>query len=166
MGGEGKSRGCIRTSRGPWLVHLPTRDGGVVTKYRFPSEKERQNNKQRERRRRAVARKIFAGLRAHGNYRLPKHADNNELLKAVCNEAGWHVEEDGTVYRKTQTSKFPKFLDLEDTSLEIPRSRDIISSVICAKKEEEGDYCNCHEIAYKLQKTEVSNANPNKALTE
>ena len=40
------------------------------------------------------------GLRTHGNYNLPKHCDSNEVLKAVCREAGWIVEEDGTTYRK------------------------------------------------------------------
>lgn len=93
-------KGCIKTSKGPWLVRRATKDGGVVTKYRFPSDKERLNNKQRERRRRSVAHKIFAGLRAHGNYNLPKHADSNDLLKALCEEAGWHVEEDGRIFRK------------------------------------------------------------------
>ncbi|KAJ9563201.1 hypothetical protein OSB04_008361 [Centaurea solstitialis] len=67
---------------------------------RLPSWKERENNKRRERRRRAIAAKIFAGLRVYGNYKLPKHCDNNEVLKALCNEAGWIVEEDGTTYRK------------------------------------------------------------------
>ncbi|GAV76883.1 DUF822 domain-containing protein [Cephalotus follicularis] len=95
-------RGCIKTSKGPWIVHRPTKDGGVVTKYRFPSDRERDNNKQRECKRRAVTRKIFAGLREHGNYKLPKHADNNDLLKALCEEAGWRVGEDGTVCRKVK----------------------------------------------------------------
>ncbi|KAH9797458.1 hypothetical protein WN944_012414 [Citrus x changshan-huyou] len=67
---------------------------------RMPTWKERDNNKRRERRRRAIAAKIYAGLRMYGNYRLPKHCDNNEVLKALCNEAGWTVEEDGTTYRK------------------------------------------------------------------
>lgn len=67
---------------------------------RTPSWKERENNKCRERRRRAVAAKIFSGLRLYGNYTLPKHCDNNEVLKALCNEAGWIVEPDGTTYRK------------------------------------------------------------------
>ncbi|XP_027111979.1 BES1/BZR1 homolog protein 4-like isoform X2 [Coffea eugenioides] len=67
---------------------------------RLPTWKERENNKRRERRRRAIAAKIFAGLRMYGNYKLPKHCDNNEVLKALCNEAGWVVEEDGTTYRK------------------------------------------------------------------
>ncbi|PIN08889.1 hypothetical protein CDL12_18531 [Handroanthus impetiginosus] len=67
---------------------------------RLPTWKERENNKRRERRRRAIAAKIFAGLRNQGNYKLPKHCDNNEVLKALCAEAGWTVEEDGTTYRK------------------------------------------------------------------
>jgi hypothetical protein len=67
---------------------------------RLPTWKERENNKRRERRRRAIAAKIFAGLRLYGNYKLPKHCDNNEVLKALCAEAGWTVEEDGSTYRK------------------------------------------------------------------
>ena len=67
---------------------------------RMPTWKERETNKWRERRRRAIAAKVFAGLRVYGNYKLPKHCDNNEVLKALCNEAGWTVEEDGTTYRK------------------------------------------------------------------
>ncbi|KAK6123961.1 hypothetical protein DH2020_042306 [Rehmannia glutinosa] len=69
---------------------------------RLPTWKERENNKRRERRRRAIAAKIFSGLRMYGNYKLPKHCDNNEVLKALCNEAGWIVEEDGTTYRKVR----------------------------------------------------------------
>ncbi|KAE8692795.1 Trichome birefringence-like 35 isoform 1 [Hibiscus syriacus] len=80
-------RGCIKKSRGPWVVHRNTKNGRTVISYRFPSDDERQKNKQRERRRRAVAHKIFAGLRDHGNYNLPKHADTNDLLKALCEEA-------------------------------------------------------------------------------
>ncbi|CAA6671492.1 unnamed protein product [Spirodela intermedia] len=67
---------------------------------RLPTWKERENNKRRERRRRAIAAKIYAGLRMYGNYKLPKHCDNNEVLKALCREAGWTVEEDGSTYRK------------------------------------------------------------------
>ncbi|KAI4323053.1 hypothetical protein L6164_022690 [Bauhinia variegata] len=67
---------------------------------RLSTWKERENNKRRERRRRAIAAKIFGGLRMYGNYELPKHCDNNEVLKALCNEAGWTVEPDGTTYRK------------------------------------------------------------------
>lgn len=93
--------GCTKITRGPWIVHKTTKNG-VVTKYRFPSEQERENNKQRERKRRAVTNNIFAGLREHGNYMLPKYADNNDLLKALCEEAGWHVEEDGSIYKKVK----------------------------------------------------------------
>jgi hypothetical protein len=67
-----------------------------------PTWRERENNRRRERRRRAIAAKIYAGLRAYGNYNLPKHCDNNEVLKALCNEAGWTVEPDGTTYRKVK----------------------------------------------------------------
>ncbi|KAL2905619.1 BES1/BZR1-like protein 2 [Bienertia sinuspersici] len=76
---------------------------------RLPTWKERENNKKRERRRRAIAAKIFTGLRAQGNFNLPKHCDNNEVLKALCRQAGWIVEEDGTTYRKQspQSSAYP-----------------------------------------------------------
>ncbi|XP_059636494.1 protein BRASSINAZOLE-RESISTANT 1 [Cornus florida] len=67
---------------------------------RKPSWRERENNRRRERRRRAIAANIYAGLRAQGNFNLPKHCDNNEVLKALCVEAGWVVEPDGTTYRK------------------------------------------------------------------
>lgn len=49
-----------------------------------------------------MAAKIYTGLRAQGNYNLPKHCDNNEVLKALCAEAGWVVEEDGTTYPKVK----------------------------------------------------------------
>ncbi|KAI5058793.1 hypothetical protein GOP47_0026963 [Adiantum capillus-veneris] len=95
-------RGCIKATSGPWIVRRPNagKTGGAAAVLRLPSARERENNKRRERKRRAVAAKIFAGLRAHGNYCLPKHADHNEVLKALCNEAGWQVEEDGTIYRQ------------------------------------------------------------------
>lgn len=95
-------RGCIKSTSGPWIVRRPAgrNQAPGSEALRMPSVRERENNKRRERRRRAVAAKIFAGLRAHGNYCLPKHADHNEVLKALCAEAGWHVEEDGSVYRK------------------------------------------------------------------
>ncbi|PON46346.1 BZR plant transcription factor [Parasponia andersonii] len=73
---------------------------GGASSGRLPTWKERENNKRRERRRRAIAAKIYSGLRAQGNYKLPKHCDNNEVLKALCSEAGWVVEDDGTTYRK------------------------------------------------------------------
>ncbi|MCD7453430.1 Protein BRASSINAZOLE-RESISTANT 1 [Datura stramonium] len=74
--------------------------GGASSGRRKPSWRERENNRRRERRRRAIAAKIYTGLRAQGNYNLPKHCDNNEVLKALCAEAGWIVEPDGTTYRK------------------------------------------------------------------
>nr|KYP64568.1 Protein BRASSINAZOLE-RESISTANT 1 [Cajanus cajan] len=79
-----------------------TSDGATsaAANRRKPSWRERENNRRRERRRRAIAAKIYSGLRAQGNYNLPKHCDNNEVLKALCAEAGWTVEEDGTTYRK------------------------------------------------------------------
>ncbi|KAD5507836.1 hypothetical protein R6Q59_031389 [Mikania micrantha] len=67
---------------------------------RKPSWRERENNRRRERRRRAIAANIYNGLRAQGNYNLPKHCDNNEVLKALCKEAGWVVLPDGTTFRK------------------------------------------------------------------
>ncbi|VFQ70241.1 unnamed protein product [Cuscuta campestris] len=73
---------------------------GAGSSGRMPTWKERENNKRRERKRRAIAAKIFTGLRAQGNFELPKHCDNNEVLKALCREAGWVVDEDGTTYRK------------------------------------------------------------------
>ncbi|CAN1328804.1 BES1/BZR1 homolog protein 3, partial [Linum perenne] len=80
-------------------IHL-RRPEEMTSGSRMPTWKERENNKRRERRRRAIAAKIYSGLRMYGNYKLPKHCDNNEVLKALCNEAGWIVEEDGTTYRK------------------------------------------------------------------
>lgn len=74
---------------------------------RKPSWRERENNRRRERRRRAIAAKIYAGLRSQGNYNLPKHCDNNEVLKALCAEAGWTVEEDGTTYRRGSRAETP-----------------------------------------------------------
>ncbi|XP_047307018.1 BES1/BZR1 homolog protein 3-like [Impatiens glandulifera] len=87
---------------------------------RMPSWKERENNKKRERRRRAIAGKIFHGLRMYGNYRLPKHCDNNEVLKALCDEAGWTVELDGTTYRKG--CKPPKRMDINGGTTSISPS--------------------------------------------
>lgn len=100
MRAEERRNGCIKTSKGPWLVHKTNKNGVVVTKFRYPTDKERHNNQQRERKRRSITKKIFEGLRAHGNYQLPKHADSNCLLMALCEEAGWHVDEDGNVHRK------------------------------------------------------------------
>ncbi|CAM8939130.1 hypothetical protein QQ045_014585 [Rhodiola kirilowii] len=74
--------------------------GGSAASRRKPSWRERENNRRRERRRRAIAAKIFTGLRAQGNFNLPKQCDNNEVLKSLCRDAGWVVEDDGTTYRK------------------------------------------------------------------
>jgi hypothetical protein len=62
--------------------------------------RERENNRGRERRQRKIAARIFTGLRKHGNYTVPRHCDNNSVLMALCEEAGWTVEADGTTYRK------------------------------------------------------------------
>ncbi|BBN03376.1 protein MpBZR3 [Marchantia polymorpha subsp. ruderalis] len=114
-----KVRGCIKSTSGPWIVRRPpTKNSGrgATSVLRMPSPRERENNKKRERRRRAVAARIFAGLRQYGNYRLPKHADHNEVLKALCAEAGWIVEEDGTIYR--QGHKTPELkADLQESEV-------------------------------------------------
>lgn len=82
----------------------------------MPTSKERENNKRRERRRRAIAAKIYSGLRAQGSYKLPKHCDNNEVLKALCAEAGWVVEEDGTTYRKVCGISFDCYADSAESA--------------------------------------------------
>lgn len=102
-------KGCIKSEKGPWVVHRTTKDGRVITRLRFPSDKERLRNRERERNRRIVARKIFSGLRAFGNYHLPKNADTIDLLKALCEEAGWHVEQDGTIYKKVFDFSFSSY---------------------------------------------------------
>ncbi|XP_062199856.1 protein BZR1 homolog 3-like [Phragmites australis] len=90
-------RGCIRSTQGPWTVRRRDRGGGVTTSLRHPTPRERENNRQRERRRRQVAARIYAGLRAHAGYTLPKHADQNDVLRALCAEAGYHVDDEGNV---------------------------------------------------------------------
>ncbi|CAM0902043.1 unnamed protein product [Alopecurus aequalis] len=92
-------RGCIRSTRGPWTVRRQGRGGAVTTSLRHPTSRERENNRQRERRRRQVATRIYAGLRANAGYALPKHADQNEVLRALCAEAGYLVDDDGNVTR-------------------------------------------------------------------
>ncbi|PUZ58310.1 hypothetical protein GQ55_5G499100 [Panicum hallii var. hallii] len=92
-------RGCIRSTQGPWTVRRRGRGGGLTTSLRHPTPRERENNRQRERRRRQVAARIYAGLRAHAGYTLPKHADQNDVLRALCAEAGYHVDDDGNVTR-------------------------------------------------------------------
>ena len=76
---------------------------GAMAPLRVPSSTERENNRRRERRRRLVTSRIFSGLRAHGNYILPRQCDNNEVLRALCDEAGWVVEPDGTTYRRVHS---------------------------------------------------------------
>ncbi|KAL6848082.1 hypothetical protein ACP4OV_022210 [Aristida adscensionis] len=95
-------RGCIRSTQGPWTVRRRGRGGGVTTSLRHPTPRERENNRQRERRRRQVAARIYAGLRAHAGYALPKHADQNDVLRALCAEAGYLVDDDGAVTRLHQ----------------------------------------------------------------
>lgn len=70
-------------------------DGAISTRMsqRKASWRDRENNKRRERRRRAIAAKIYSGLQAQGNFNLPKHRDNNETLKALYTKAGWCVKE-------------------------------------------------------------------------
>ncbi|KAJ4821844.1 hypothetical protein Tsubulata_046384 [Turnera subulata] len=103
---KGNHRGCIKRTKGPWIARRTSRNGTVKYHYRYPSDKERQKNQERERKRREVARKIFKGLREHGNYSLPVNSSQNDLLRALCTEAGWHVEEDGTVCRKVRVKRF------------------------------------------------------------
>eukprot|EP00250_Pteridium_aquilinum_P017618 c23707_g1_i1 orf=107-1675(+) len=80
----------------------------MTSSSRAPTNRERENNKRRERERRAVTARIFTGLRHYGNYKLPKHCDNNEVLKALCRDAGWMVEDDGTIYKKEgNTNPYP-----------------------------------------------------------
>ncbi|KAI9153388.1 hypothetical protein LWI28_010640 [Acer negundo] len=129
------SSGCIKITKGPWIVHRTTKDGGVASRYRIPSERERQNNKLRERKRRAVAKKIFAGLRDHGNYKLPIQADNNDLLKALCEEAGWHVDDDGTINRKQNSMpEMPSLISNETYQVSIEDQ----------SGSGDEDYCNCN----------------------
>ncbi|KAE8769972.1 BES1/BZR1protein 2-like [Hordeum vulgare] len=92
-------KGCIRSTRGPWTVRRQARGGGVKTSLRHPTPRERENNRQRERRRRQVATRIYAGLRANAGYALPKHADQNDVLRALCAEAGYIVDDEGNVTR-------------------------------------------------------------------
>lgn len=117
LGGEGKEKmmweagGSTASSSAAGGVGVGGGGGGGSTSAsggrRKPSWRERENNRRRERRRRAIAAKIYAGLRAQGNYNLPKHCDNNEVLKALCSEAGWIVEPDGTTYRKVSSFLLP-----------------------------------------------------------
>ncbi|MCD7454736.1 hypothetical protein HAX54_025840 [Datura stramonium] len=137
-------RGCIKSSRGPWLVHRTAKDGSVVTRFRYPSDRERQKNKQREQNRRAVTHKIFAGLRAHGNYKLPKHADTNDLLVALCEEAGWHVQEDGTIYRKNLVKDMPRLINVDFAQVSMEDQSKDGDYRKCEDQSKDGeDYCKC-----------------------
>ena len=82
-------KGCIRSTQGPWTVRRRGRGGRLTTSLRHPTPRERENNRQREWRRRQVAARIYAGLRANAGYALPKHADQNDVLRALCDEAGY-----------------------------------------------------------------------------
>ncbi|CAI8606419.1 unnamed protein product [Vicia faba] len=86
---------------------------------RKPTWREKENNKMRERKRRAITTNIFNGLRTQGNYNLSKNCDTNEVLKALCNEAGWEVEQDGTTYRKGNC-KAPLYNDADTSNGTIP----------------------------------------------
>ncbi|CAN6271432.1 unnamed protein product [Urochloa humidicola] len=103
-GGGGGSSGGGRKGKEPADAASGSGSGGKArargVPLRTPSAEERENNRQRERRRRSVAANIYFGLRAYGNYTLPRNCDNNEVLKALCREAGWVVEPDGTTYRR------------------------------------------------------------------
>ncbi|XP_055809380.1 protein BRASSINAZOLE-RESISTANT 1-like [Solanum dulcamara] len=156
-------RGCIKTSRGPWLVQRTAKDGSVVTRFRYPSDRERQKNKQREQKRRRIAHKIFAGLRAHGNYKLPKHADTNDLLMALCKEAGWHVEEDGTIYRKDPVKDMPRLIDVD--SAQIFMEDQIKDRDYCNWEDQIKDgeyYCKCD---IDMNKAEIEKDRPEAPLT-
>ncbi|CAL9025202.1 unnamed protein product [Prunus brigantina] len=104
--------------------------------WRKPSWRERENNWRREMRRRATAAKIFARLRAQGNFNLPKHCDNNEVLKALCLQAGWTVEDDNTTYRKGFASR-----DFAPSLLAIPTSPtfNLVKSVVAHQNLPDGE---------------------------
>jgi len=103
-------KGCIRSTQGPWTVRRRGRGGRLTTSLRHPTPRERENNRQRERRRRQVAARIYAGLRTHAGYALPKHADQNDVLRALCAEAGYHVDDDGNVTRHQVSATRPHSL--------------------------------------------------------
>ncbi|OIT29631.1 bes1bzr1 -like protein 3 [Nicotiana attenuata] len=128
-----------------------------VTRFRYPSDRERQKNKQREQKRRAVAHKIFAGLRAHGNYKLPKHADMNDLLKALCDEAGWRVEEDGTIYRKEKNlvKDMSRLVDVDSTQVFMEDQIKDLDYCKCEDQTKDGDYCKC-DVDMNVAETETS----------
>ncbi|GLU13776.1 hypothetical protein SLE2022_303880 [Rubroshorea leprosula] len=57
--------------------------------------------------------RVGSTLRMYENFKLPKHCDNNEVLKALCNEAGWIVESDDTTYRKSKAGSWECKADVE-----------------------------------------------------
>ncbi|BBN19024.1 protein MpBZR1 [Marchantia polymorpha subsp. ruderalis] len=96
-GGGGGGGGCGGASGGGSEDGKDRKDKEREMAKLSASEKEK--TKLRERQRRAITTKIFAGLRKHGGYNLPPRADINDVLKALAQEAGWTVEADGTTYR-------------------------------------------------------------------
>lgn len=74
--------------------------------------KERERNKRRQYKRRAIASRIFVGLRQYAvkeGKLSNKQCDNNELLKALCRETGYIVEEDeSTSHKPLLTVKGPQ----------------------------------------------------------
>lgn len=56
------------------LYEFPKRKRGSG-RQRAPTSQERENKQRRERRRRAFSANVYAGLRAHGQYKLPKVTD-------------------------------------------------------------------------------------------
>ncbi|ONK59474.1 uncharacterized protein A4U43_C08F6800 [Asparagus officinalis] len=101
------AHGCIKLSKGPWAVRRRGRYGDEKRSWRCPSEREREENRRRESRRRFITTRIFEGLRRYGNYKLRKNAGRNELLKALCEEAGWDVDDEGNISRKPQSGTEP-----------------------------------------------------------
>ncbi|XP_048501396.1 uncharacterized protein LOC125497762 [Beta vulgaris subsp. vulgaris] len=78
--------------------------------------------------------KQFNFAEVHGNYKLPKHADNNDLLKALCEEVAWHVEEDGTVCRMVAV--------VENLGLKSELRTQISSGGDVAVSEDQSNLCN------------------------
>ncbi|CAI6000742.1 unnamed protein product [Closterium sp. NIES-64] len=83
----------------PSSAAMCKREGGHGGDASRLTESEKEKTKLRERQRRAITTKIFAGLRKYGGYNLPPRADINDVLRALAAEAGWVVESDGTTYR-------------------------------------------------------------------
>ncbi|MFQ6667976.1 hypothetical protein Gotur_033812 [Gossypium turneri] len=73
---------------------------------RKPSWRERERTTGGGRGGGAIVAKIYSRPRAQGNYNLPKHYNNNNVLKALCAKVGWVVEDDGTTYRNVPNLPF------------------------------------------------------------